>query len=75
MIGNQNLWWEKSLKWWPIQIAVSYTHLGPDLASIAREKAGIIKPGIPLVLGKLEAEASQVIEAVSYTHQMCIRDS
>lgn len=36
--------------------------LGPDLASIAREKAGIIKPEIPLVLGKLEPEASQVIE-------------
>ena len=39
--------------------------LGPDLASIAREKAGIIKPGIPLVLGKLEAEASQVIEGIA----------
>lgn len=39
--------------------------LGPDLASIAREKAGIIKPKIPLVLGKLEPEASQVIEGIA----------
>ena len=23
MIGNQNLWWEKSLKWWPIQIVTT----------------------------------------------------
>lgn len=43
--------------------------LGPDLASIAREKAGIIKPGIPLVLGKLEAEASQVIESIAIQKQ------
>ena len=43
--------------------------LGPDLASIAREKAGIIKPGIPLVLGKLEAEASQVIEGIAIQEQ------
>ena len=43
--------------------------LGPDLASIAREKAGIIKLGIPLVLGKLEAEASQVIEGIAIQKQ------
>ena len=43
--------------------------LGPDLASIAREKAGIIKQGIPLVLGKLEAEASQVIEDIANSQQ------
>ena len=43
--------------------------LGSDLASIAREKAGIIKPGIPLVLGKLEAEASQVIEDIAIQEQ------
>ena len=43
--------------------------LGPDLASIAREKAGIIKPKIPLVLGKLEAEASQVIEGIAIQKQ------
>jgi dihydrofolate synthase/folylpolyglutamate synthase len=28
--------------------------LGSDLASIAREKAGIIKPGVPLVVGPLD---------------------
>ncbi len=35
--------------------------LGTDLASIAREKAGIIKPETPAVIGKLEPEASAVI--------------
>ena len=43
--------------------------IGPDLASIAREKAGIIKPGIPLVLGNLETEASQVIEGIAIQKQ------
>ncbi len=37
--------------------------LGDDLASIAREKAGIIKPGVPLVLAKQEPEAATVILA------------
>jgi dihydrofolate synthase/folylpolyglutamate synthase len=35
--------------------------LGTDLASIAKEKAGIIKPQTPVVIGKLETEASAVI--------------
>jgi dihydrofolate synthase/folylpolyglutamate synthase len=38
--------------------------LGTTLASIAREKAGIIKPGVPLVCGPLPVEASRVIEAI-----------
>jgi len=39
--------------------------LGPDLATIAAEKAGIVKPGIPVVVGEMAEEASQVIEAIA----------
>jgi dihydrofolate synthase/folylpolyglutamate synthase len=39
--------------------------LGPDLASIAREKAGIAKAGVPLVVAPQEAEAEAVIAAVA----------
>ena len=37
------------------------TLLGPDVASIAREKAGIIKDKIPVLLGRIELEAQEVI--------------
>jgi dihydrofolate synthase/folylpolyglutamate synthase len=39
--------------------------LGPDLASIAAEKAGIIKPGVPVVTAPQEPEALEVIERVA----------
>lgn len=39
--------------------------LGPTLADIAREKAGILKPGAPAVLGPLAPEADATIEAVA----------
>ena len=39
-------------------------HLGPDLASIAFEKAGIVKPGVPCVIGDLQPEATEVIERI-----------
>lgn len=39
--------------------------LGYDVASIAGEKAGIIKPGIPVVTGPMPAEALQVIRSVA----------
>ncbi len=38
--------------------------LGNDLASIAREKAGIIKPSIPVVCGPLAPEAERVVSDV-----------
>ena len=44
--------------------SISYDHtqqLGKTLTSIAREKAGIIKPGVPLVSGALHPEAADVI--------------
>ncbi len=37
--------------------------LGTTLAAIAGEKAGILKPRVPLVVGELPAEAEAVIEA------------
>jgi dihydrofolate synthase/folylpolyglutamate synthase len=43
-------------------------HLGSTLAEIAAEKAGIIKPGIPVVVGRQDPEAAQVILAVAARH-------
>jgi dihydrofolate synthase/folylpolyglutamate synthase len=39
--------------------------LGDNVAKIAHEKAGIIKPGRPVVIGRLPAEAEQVIREVA----------
>ncbi|MEM8610596.1 MAG: folylpolyglutamate synthase/dihydrofolate synthase family protein [Cyanobacteria bacterium P01_H01_bin.105] len=38
-----------------------WQRLGPTLADIAREKAGILKPGRPVVIGPLPAEADRVV--------------
>jgi dihydrofolate synthase/folylpolyglutamate synthase len=38
-------------------------YLGHDLAAIAGEKAGILKPGVPLALGPVPPEAEAVIAA------------
>jgi dihydrofolate synthase/folylpolyglutamate synthase len=38
-------------------------YLGSTLAAIAAEKAGILKPGVPCVVGQLPAEAEAVIRA------------
>jgi dihydrofolate synthase/folylpolyglutamate synthase len=40
-------------------------HLGSTLREIAFEKAGIIKPGVPVVAGVLDAEADAVIARVA----------
>ena len=40
-------------------------HLGDTLAEIAGEKAGIIKPGVPIVVGKQSPEAAEVILAAA----------
>lgn len=40
-------------------------HLGDSLSGIAAEKAGIIKPGTPLIVGRQEAEALAVILATA----------
>ena len=44
-------------------------YLGTTLSSIALEKAGIIKPGVPVVLGRLEDDAWRTIEQVARERQ------
>ena len=47
---------------------VSYDHtqfLGNTLKEIAREKAGIIKEGVPVVIGETDPETAPVFEAVA----------
>ncbi len=44
--------------------------LGDNVAKIAREKAGIIKPGRPVVMGRLPAEAEQVVREVARAHHV-----
>jgi dihydrofolate synthase/folylpolyglutamate synthase len=51
--------------------SISFDHtkqLGNTLAAIAREKAGIIKPGVPVVCGVIEPEAQVVIAEVAREH-------
>jgi dihydrofolate synthase / folylpolyglutamate synthase len=38
-----------------------WQQLGPTIADIAREKAGIIKPGCPVVVGQLPPDAEKVV--------------
>jgi len=40
-----------------------WQQLGPTVADIAREKAGIIKPKCPVVVGPLPAEAEEVVRS------------
>lgn len=49
-----------------VNIGIDHTaELGPDLASIAAEKAGIIKPKVPLVVGPLVSPAMRVVRAMA----------
>jgi dihydrofolate synthase/folylpolyglutamate synthase len=48
--------------------SLSYDHmhlLGDRLSEIAREKAGIIKPGVPVVLAPQQQEAEHVVEHIA----------
>jgi dihydrofolate synthase / folylpolyglutamate synthase len=50
-------------------ISLDHTkQLGTTLSAIAREKAGIIKPGVPVVCGVTEVEPQAVIAAVAREH-------
>ena len=40
-----------------------WQQLGPTVAHIAREKAGIIKPGCPVVMGSLPEDAEKVVRS------------
>lgn len=51
--------------------SISYDHtqqLGTTLGQIAREKAGIIKPGVPVVSGVVDDEARAVIAETARRH-------
>src|SRR5262245_47284250 len=51
--------------------SISFDHmrqLGNTLASIAREKAGIIKPGVPVICGVTNPEPQQVIADIARDH-------
>jgi dihydrofolate synthase / folylpolyglutamate synthase len=53
-------------------VSIDFDHeeqLGHTLASIAAEKAGVIKPGIPVICGPLPMEALDVIAAVCARQQ------
>jgi dihydrofolate synthase/folylpolyglutamate synthase len=55
-------------------ISLDHTdQLGKTLASIAREKAGIIKPGVPVVTGVTQSEPLAEIEAVAGTQAVRLR--
>lgn len=53
-------------------------HLGAGLAEIAAEKGGIIKPGVPVVIGRQAPEVLPVLEAQAQQRQapafLCGRD-
>jgi dihydrofolate synthase/folylpolyglutamate synthase len=55
----------------PVAVAITsidldhQAQLGDTIASIAREKAGVIKPGIPVVCGELPGDADRVIADVA----------
>ena len=44
-------------------------HLGSTLRDISREKAGIIKPHVPVVIGALPAEARIAVEEIARDHE------
>ncbi len=47
-------------------VGLDHTHiLGGTLPEIAREKAGIIKPGVPVVTGPLSDEAAAIVAGVA----------
>jgi dihydrofolate synthase / folylpolyglutamate synthase len=44
-------------------------YLGPDELSIAREKGGIIKPGIPVVCGRVSENVSELLRQITRERQ------
>ncbi len=58
--------------------SISYDHmqqLGNTLAEIAGEKAGIIKPGVPVVSNVAEQEAAAVIAKTAYENGCVLHDA
>ena len=51
-------------------IVLEHTHLlGPTLAAIAKEKTGIVKPGVPVICAEQSSDAMAVIEAACVSKQ------
>jgi dihydrofolate synthase/folylpolyglutamate synthase len=48
-------------------------HLGSTVAAIAFEKAGIIKPGVPVVVGRVSDEAAAVLERAAEERRASLR--
>ena len=44
-------------------------YLGTTLSEIAAEKAGIIKPGVPIVMGRLDVDAARVVQDTAHERQ------
>ncbi len=65
---------------WPalsIITSISYDHqaqLGDTLDKIAFEKAGIIKPGVPVVSGAVNLEAAEVIQRIAGERGSMLRE-
>ena len=58
--------------------SISYDHtrqLGSTLSEIAREKAGIIKPGVPLLCGPLDEAPRRVIHEIARQHGCRLREA
>jgi len=54
-------------------IALDHTQfLGTTIASIAREKAGIIKPGIPVIIGETDPQSADVFKSVALENKSSI---
>jgi len=49
-----------------VSVGLDHTEqLGPDLSSIASEKAGIVKKGVPVVVGPLHPSALRVVRSIA----------
>ncbi len=59
-----------------VSIALDHQeHLGPTIAAIAREKAGIIKPGTPVVVGAVAPDVRRAIAAIAAERRAPIVDA
>lgn len=55
-------------------IGLDHTELlGNTISSIAREKGGIIKPGVPCFVGRVESSAQRVLEKIALSKEAPIR--
>ena len=55
-----------------IVVSIGMDHvaiLGDSLAAIAFEKAGIVKPGVPVIVGEMSPEARRTVEVVAQDRQ------